>query len=181
MTCIVGYVHGGTVYIGGDSAGVDENLSTVVRGDLKVFAIDGFLFGFAGSFRVGQVVRYGIEMPARVEGQSLDAYMVCGFADAMRGCLARAGALRASDGVEEMDAEFLVGTEGRLFCVQADLQVGETRLEYHAIGSGSDVALGCLHALNGKGTPGAKIEKALAAAAEFNAGVRGPFVVERTG
>ena len=44
MTCIVGLVHEGVVYIGGDSAGV-AGLSLTVRADEKVFRNSDFFDG----------------------------------------------------------------------------------------------------------------------------------------
>ena len=64
MTCIVGLVHEGVVYIGGDSAGV-AGLSLVVRADEKVLRNGDFLMGFTTSFRMGQLLRYKLDPPRR--------------------------------------------------------------------------------------------------------------------
>jgi hypothetical protein len=52
VTAIVGLVHEGTVYIGGDSAGV-SGYSMTVRADAKVFTVGPYLLGFTTSFRMG--------------------------------------------------------------------------------------------------------------------------------
>ncbi|WP_245320978.1 hypothetical protein [Bradyrhizobium sp. NAS96.2] len=53
MTCIVGLVDKGQVFIGGDSAGVNaERLALVVRNDRKVFRNGDFVMGFTSSFRM---------------------------------------------------------------------------------------------------------------------------------
>ena len=61
MTCIVGLVHEGVVYIGGDSAGVG-GMSLTVRADEKVFQNGEFLMGFTTSFRMGQLLRYSLKL-----------------------------------------------------------------------------------------------------------------------
>ena len=69
MTCIVGLVHEGTVFIGGDSAGV-AGLSLVVRADEKVFRNGDFLMDFTTSFRMGQLLRYNPDSPPKIVGMA---------------------------------------------------------------------------------------------------------------
>ena len=52
MTCIVGLVENGKVYIGGDSAGV-AGLDVRMRSDEKVFTKGNMIFGYTSSFRMG--------------------------------------------------------------------------------------------------------------------------------
>ena len=77
MTCIVGLVHEGVVYIGGDSAGV-ARLSLTVRADEKVFRNSDFLMGFTTSFRMGQLLRYSLKPPRRHPADDINQYMVVG-------------------------------------------------------------------------------------------------------
>ena len=90
MTCIVGLVHEGTVFIGGDSAGV-AGLSLVVRADEKVFRNGDFLMGFTTSFRMGQLLRYKLDPPRRHPDDRVAKYMVVDFIDAVRECLKAGG------------------------------------------------------------------------------------------
>jgi len=62
MTCIVGIQHDGRVYIGGDSAGV-AGYSITSRADAKVFTVGPYVMGFTSSFRMGQLLRYGLKAP----------------------------------------------------------------------------------------------------------------------
>jgi len=62
MTCIVGLVENGKVYIGGDSAGV-AGLDITTRKDEKVFQKENMIFGFTSSFRMGQILRYSFKNP----------------------------------------------------------------------------------------------------------------------
>ena len=181
MTCIVGIVHADGVTLGGDSAGV-AGLDLSVRRDAKVFAIaDGqMVLGFTSSFRMGDLLRYRLTLPRMHQGDSVDAYMRTSFIDAVRDCLKQGGHTRIDNG-QEAGGTFLVGYAGRLFRVEADMQVGEAAADYDACGCGQSFALGALHALAG----GHKIQggfqaepmlrAALGAAEQFSAGVRGPF------
>lgn len=62
MTCIVGLVDKGSIYMGGDSAGV-AGLSVTTRADEKVFLNGPFIMGFTTSFRMGQILRYKFVPP----------------------------------------------------------------------------------------------------------------------
>jgi hypothetical protein len=128
VTCIAGIVENGTVYIGGDSAGV-AGWSLAVRADAKVWATEEFAFGFTSSFRMGQLLRYKLNPPARLVGQSVDEYMVGPWIDAVRQRLKAGGYARTEEGAEK-GGTFLVGYEGRLFEISSDYQVGELRLRW---------------------------------------------------
>lgn len=82
MTCIVGLVHGGQVFIGGDSAGVGGGYSLTVRSDRKVFKNQDFVMGFTSSFRMGQLLAFHMHPPSPREGVDLMTYMVTDFIDA---------------------------------------------------------------------------------------------------
>lgn len=178
MTCISGLVHGGSVYIGGDSAAVG-GLSLTVRADEKVFLNGEMLFGFTSSFRMGQILRYGFTPPKFYHGDDVYEYMVTRFVDSARERFRAAGWLSLNSG-QESAGTFLVGFKGRLFRIDSDFQVGEALDQYDAVGCGQDIALGCLYAAKRSGGFKAS-EKAillsLEAAEAHSAGVRKPFHV----
>ena len=173
MTCIVGLVHEGTVFIGGDSAGV-AGLSLVVRADEKVFRNGDFLMGFTTSFRMGQLLRYSLKPPRRHPDDDIHQYMVVDFVNAVRGCL-KAGGYASKEDEVESGGTFLVGYAGHLFTVNSDYQVGIPEDGFAAVGSGQDIARGALFATQGQATPRDRVLTALRSAERFNAGVRGPF------
>ena len=173
MTCIVGLVHEGTVFIGGDSAGV-AGLSLVVRADEKVFRNSDFLMGFTTSFRMGQLLRYSLEPPRRHPDDDIHQYMVVDFVNAVRRCL-KAGGYASKEDEVESGGTFLVGYAGHLFTVDSDYQVGTPEDGFAAVGSGQHIALGALFATQGQATPRDRVLTALMSAERFNAGVRGPF------
>ena len=172
MTCIVGLVHEGVVYIGGDSAGV-AGLSLTVRADEKVFRNSDFLMGFTTSFRMGQLLRYSLKPPRRHPDDDIHQYMVVDFVNAVRGCL-KAGGYASKEDEVESGGTFLVGYAGHLFTVNSDYQVGIPEDGYAAVGSAQDIARGSLFATQGQ-EPRSRVLTALQAAERFNAGVRGPF------
>lgn len=178
MTCIVGLISKKGVYIGGDSAGV-AGYSLTVRADDKVFANNGFLFGFTSSFRMGQILRFGFTPPKRHLDVDIYEYMVTDFIDAVRTRFRTAGYLATTNG-EERGGTFLVAHRGRLFKVEGDFQVGESTDGYDACGCGDSIALGALYATkvaNGFSDPEAAVRTSLMAAEGYSAGVRSPFKV----
>lgn len=171
MTCIIGLVHDDKVYIGGDSAGVSGS-NREVRADPKVFRNGPFLMGYAGSFRVGQLMRFALKPPIHQDGVDDYEYMVVDFIKAVKTTL--------KDNFFESGPTFLVGYRGQLYSVDSDLQVGIPLYRIAAVGSGAAIALGAVHALN-TWEPEAKIRRALEISASLNTGVAGPFTVMSMG
>ncbi|MFD4258203.1 hypothetical protein ACFWR9_11370 [Streptomyces sp. NPDC058534] len=175
MTAIVGLVHEGTVFIGGDSAGV-SGYSLTVRADQKVFTTGPYVMGFTTSFRMGQLLRYAFAPPAP-DGEQLEKFMATTFIDAVRETLKAGGWLR-KDSEQEEGGTFLVGVAGRLFIVRDDFQVGEAADGYAAVGCGEEIAVGALYATAKLDMdPAVRVVCALSAAERFSAGVRRPFTL----
>lgn len=172
MTCIVGLVDKGDVYIGGDSAGV-AGLSLSIRADEKVFGNGPFVMGFTTSFRMGQLLRYKFSPPAQTVHQNDMEYMVTSFIDAARQCFSGNG---FGDKDATVGGTFLVGYKGNLYNVEGDYQVGKSQAPFDAVGCGSDLALGSLYSTEGL-SPEKRINLALSAASTFSAGVAPPFVI----
>lgn len=174
MTCIVGIVEDGSVYVGGDSAAATHGWGISTRVDAKVGLVGEFAIGYTDSFRMGQVLLHRFQPPP-IEGD-LMAYMVGPFVDELRRTLKLAGyAERQNE--RESAGTFLVGVRGRLFRICSDYQVGESTDGYDSVGCGADIALGSLYSSGlvlGNG-PRARISEALSAAEHFSGGVRRPF------
>lgn len=176
MTCIAGVVGpDGTIYMGGDSAGI-AGYDLVVRADQKVFTKGPMVFGFAGSFRMGQILRYALTVPAQTEAD-VEQYLATTFIDAVRQILREKGSATRNNELESNEGQFLVGYQGRLFRIDHDYQVGEAHDDFVAIGCGDAIAQGALHATPDL-EPRARLRRALAAAERYSAGVRRPFVVK---
>ncbi len=176
MTCIAGLLDKGKVYIGADSAGV-SGFSLRVRADQKVFVKDDFIMGFTTSFRMGQLLRYNLQVSPCPKSLDIFEYMVTSFVEAVRKCFKGGGFAEKKDEAEKAGT-FLVGYQGRLFCVESDYQIVENLLPFTAIGCGDDIALGALFA-NEHLEPEKRILQALEAAEQFSSGVRRPFLIKQ--
>ncbi len=173
MSCVVGITDGEQVWLGADSAGV-AGYQLRVRRDRKIFRRDGFLFGFAGSFRMGQLLKYNLELPARPSDTDIETYLHTDLIDAIRIAFFQGGFTQSAMGQELADGFFLMGYDGKLYCVQCDFQIEETDDSFMAIGCGSEAALGSLYTTQER-DPEERIRLALEAAERFSAGVRRPF------
>ncbi|RWN55872.1 MAG: hypothetical protein EOR99_35055 [Mesorhizobium sp.] len=160
MTCIVGLVDKGKVYIGGDSAAIDEQ-AIEVRANRKVFRKGDYLLGFTGSFRIGQLLEHSATLH-KPEGELMQ-HMVTKLVPAVK------------DIAGKSMHELIVGCDGRLFKIDSSYAVAEYG-DYVAAGGGEKYALGKLH--GSKGAPKTRILAALDAAQAHCAGVRAPFHIE---
>lgn len=174
MTCIVGVVHKGKVYMGADSAGTNDALGSTIRVDKKIFQNGPYLMGFTSSYRMGQLLAYAFDPPKPHDDEDLMRFMVTDFINEARHCLITGGFAEKKDEVET-GGNFLVGYKGRLFNVQSDFQVGESFHGFDACGCGEDLALGSLFTTKTQTDPKKRIKTALMAAGEFSAGVRPPY------
>jgi len=174
MTCIVGLVDNGTVYMGGDSAGV-EGYNITERKDSKVFTNGEFIMGFTSSFRMGQLLRYKFKPPKRSSKKGIMRYMVTDFVDSVRECFTEGGYAGSDSKGREEGGRWLVGYKSRLFEIDSDYQVGEGVLKYESIGVGNEYALGSMYTSEDWDSPEARVKTALKAACKFNGGVTKPL------
>ena len=173
MTCIVGLVDKKSVWIGGDSAG-SNGYQIRIRKDTKVFQIGDFLIGYTTSFRMGQLLRFSTP-PKHDDKSEPYHFMVNTFVPWLRDLFRSGGFLTIENNVER-GGFFLVGFANRLFAIEADFQVAEQSIGFHAVGSGDDVALGSLWSTKGM-EPRKRLLTALKASTEFCSGVRPPFKI----
>ena len=187
MTCIVGIEHAGVVWIGGDSAAVC-GMGINTRYDEKVFINDTLLIGFTDSFRMGQLLRYGFDVPEHSPKKDDWEYLIIDVMDVIRDLFKDRGWL-GKDEDRESGGDWLMGYKGKLYTVFSDFQVGRSRDGYAACGCGEDIALGSLHTtaniINSQGqvdqslirSPQERITMALGASSHHSAGVRPPFTI----
>lgn len=172
MTCIIGLIHDGRVYMGADSMSASgwDARTTKLK---KVFRLKGkFLIGYTTSFRMGQLLEHRLEVAAQ-NGEDDMAYMVTVFVEAVRSLLKDNGFSKV-DNNKETGGQFLVGYNGRLYLVDSDFQVNEHADGFDACGCGQDYALAAMKALEDL-PPRERIKRALEIVASFSNGVQGPF------
>ena len=174
MTCIVGIVQDGRIYMGGDNQGSDGSNKTSLK-NRKVFQNGPFLIGYTSSYRMGQLLQYSFYPPAIKENQDVLDYMTTDFVNSVRECL-RSGGYATNDKGEERGGNFLVGYKGRLFEIQNDFSVMESSHAFNSVGCGYPYALGSLITSDDQ-TPKDRIINALKAAEVFSVGVGKEFDV----
>lgn len=180
MTCIVGLVEDGVVYIGGDSLG-SNGYSKTARKDKKVFKLkdtDKAVLGYTSSFRMGQLLMYATGLIDKRDEPNIDhEYLVTKFIPNVVNLFENGGFGKNNSG-EKTSGTFLLGYKDKLYKVESDYQVGESFSNYEACGCGEDYALGSLYSTKDKDmSPEDRIHLALQSATEFSVGVGAPYYV----
>jgi ATP-dependent protease HslVU (ClpYQ) peptidase subunit len=175
MTCVVGLVQKGRVYLGVDSAAV-QGWTRRASQVSKVFRRGPFLIGYTTSFRMGQLLEHHLNVAPQTEKQTDMGFMVTHFIEAVRVLLKEKGFTKIESNTEK-GGQFLVGYRKHLYTIESDFQVGHLVEEFDAIGSGADFALGAMRALD-KTAPMLRVRRALEIAAHYNMGVCGPFTIK---
>lgn len=176
MTCVVGLVDSGKVWLGADSATTWDNTRLQVTSNPKVFRVAKFLVGSSGSGRTQRILRHGWVPPPQRK-LPLEQYVSTVVVDSIRKALMEGGVAEKKDNVEDASGDVLLAYRGHLFRMDSDYNVDEARLPYDAVGCGCHIALGAMYANKGA-PPKQRVLTALRASQEFNWGVRGPFTVE---
>jgi ATP-dependent protease HslVU (ClpYQ) peptidase subunit len=175
MTAVVGAISGGKVFIGSDSSSVGPNGELQLRKDSKVFLNGPYLIGFAGSWRIGQELKYARASEIGGWGHDLTAHMTTHFLPWFRTLLRKPE-------FDEQNIELLVGIQGHLYHVYRGLQVAEETIGFDACGCGDQVARGAMYSLY-RSAPamdwknGKCLTMALEAASRFCSDVRGPYTI----
>jgi ATP-dependent protease HslVU (ClpYQ) peptidase subunit len=175
MTCVVGLAENGRVWMGADSATTWDDTKLVIASNPKVFRVGPLVIGYCGSGRVGRLLQYSLTPPP-VRNMPADKYVAITLVEAIRKCLFEGGVTHKENNEEEIPSDFLVGFKGRLWRVDGDFNVDESRHPFDSVGCGSHIALGAMHATQSL-QPRQRLMAALRAAQEFNYAVRAPFVV----
>lgn len=181
MTTIVGIVENGRVWLGSDSLVSDSMQKLGLPHSKTVMRYVGkrpLCFGVSGSSRVSQLLER-LDMPDYGRKSSSRGFML-DLAEALRECLKEKGAVIEERGEQGGNFEVLVGFEGKLFVIQSDFSVLETRGDYASVGSGQYYALGSLFSTSQLSRdPEWRLRLALMAAEKYDPGSGRPFWVER--
>jgi hypothetical protein len=181
VTCIVAVEDTGGAWMGGDTLATDAQIQ-VSRVEPKVFRRGAYLFGFCGSYRLGDLLRYELLLPPPPRAAVLRAtvvhrHLVKTVIPLLRTCLKENGLTSYDDGVE-YGGTFLLAVLGTVWEICNDFQVGRSAHGYAAIGCGDAVALGALHATQGQPAR-ARVVRALEAAETHSQRVRSPWTILR--
>lgn len=161
MTCIVGIVDNGTIYIGGDRSASDE-VSIISMKQPKVYVRDEWIYGYAGTIGEGQWMNY-IDLPSP-EGD-VERIIKTKVANLLHENMDNCNS--------ESDTSFIIGARGRLF--EFSIQDwGVIEVEETSIGSGHQIAFGSLYTSIGR-EPIERIGTALGAAITYSPSCQGPI------
>ncbi|WP_195966850.1 hypothetical protein [Clostridium sp. 1001283B150210_160208_E6] len=185
MTCIIGYVDKKKkkTYLGCDSLGSDGFIK-IYREDKKIFKPtknSNFLLGFTSSYRMGQILMYSDIFPTEKEIEYEDIvvdhkWMVTEFIPSVKKIFKD-----NNYGKDDKGGNFLVAYKDKLFEIEPDFQVGESKIEYASVGCGEYHAYGSLFALKDKDVNITdKILTGLRSASYFTCGVDKPFYIMNT-
>jgi len=177
MTCIAALRDTqGQVWMGGDSAAYDHVTFTCRPiAHPKIFERNGMLIGYTTSFRMGQALEHMLVPPIQNVADPY-RYMVTEFVPAIKELFENNWWRPDSDN-EYPSGQFIVAFSGRIFEIETDLSVLEYDSDFAAVGSGTKFTLGSLHTTRHWDDPYTRLTCALEAAAEFSAGVCGPFTI----
>ena len=182
MTCIVGIVKDGEVWMGGDGAMFIRDDLAIEISAKKVAIIDGrFLMGMSGTTRPWQIMR-AMTYPEHPDGVSDEEYMTLSVISAITEEL-RKNNLLGHDDENHCDCaghcEGLIGYRARLYTLDSGFNLDEYR--QGVAGSGVGVGLGALTAteLLGIESPERRIRIVLQAAARHLGSVGEPFTILR--
>lgn len=182
MTCIIGYMTGGKIYMGGDSAVVTQDGNSAIIRTMtepcKVFKTGEWLIGFSGTPRFGQILRDCFHPTPIGTGENVVKYLTETFVKELIETLDKLKYLEIRNG-EVSCYPFLIGVRGRIFKIGTDLVVLEVKDNFTAIGSGEEFALGALSAIEGISGLGVKdkILHAFRIVAKYHPYVREPFTI----
>lgn len=172
MTCIVGISTSSNVYIGGDRSASDEQC-IVPMCRPKVHNINGWVFGYAGSIGIGQLLEF-INFPSDV----IDPYKTLRI-DIVEQYKKAIESFGTSD--DEAYAEFLIGYDDLLFEFNTS-DWGVLQVKESAVGSGYNIALGSLYttSIYLDYPPSTRVSTALDAAIKYSPSCLGPIDIVYT-
>jgi hypothetical protein len=181
VTCIIGLVDKGEVWMGADSAFSTECNTWTFRNP-KIFRRGDLMVGVTGDIRVSQVMQFGGLDVAFTPPPSEDfqRWVVGEFVPSVRTILQSAGVASKKDEVESFDSRILIGHAGQLCCIECNYGVSWPAGSFFAVGSGADVAMGALYgAFDTTRSAEDRILLALKASERYCRNVRGPLAVLR--
>jgi len=183
MTCVVGLIKDGIVYIGGDSAGTTENDMDIYQTD-KVFTRPPFIFGGAGSYRGIQLLKYELEIPELIgyynqvkdeDNYNPEAFMHL-VTEVVRKTFKDKGHTIMEANNELQSTQALIGFDGHLYLLDVNFVILEPKKPFTATGKGLSPALGSLYSTEEViSDPVLRLLKALKSSEYYTPGVKRPF------
>ena len=177
MTCIVGLVHDGKIYMGGDGQYL-AGWRKIRSSNPKIFRLGDMLIGTERSQRVSDIVQYALDLDDDLWDDPT-IYLLVEFIPKLQECLKAHGSMLSKEGIDEMDATIMIGYKGHLFIIAEDFSLSQIGSAYEAIGGGAKYAVGYLYATDDIVSIGPEqaIENAISCASHFSASCGGPITI----
>jgi len=177
MTCVVGLIDNGIIHMAADSLGSGSYIKTE-RKDPKLFTMNNkAIVGFTTSYRMGQVLMYSDLL--KHQKNITHQWMVTEFIPRVQKLFAEAGIEKNENGVKACGS-FLIGVHGKLFLIDSDYQVEESKDNYNVVGSGNEAAAGALYATKSMKDPYKRVKIAVEAAIKHINGCGGNVLYGNT-
>jgi ATP-dependent protease HslVU (ClpYQ) peptidase subunit len=151
MTTLIAVQGEGWSVIGCDSRASDEDGRYMELATPKVVENNGILFAVSGASRGGNIAQFGWKPPKPRSNEDLDIFVTQRFIPALREAFIKAGYDAKDDGdAAAHDSNLIVSIRGVLYPIFEDYSWDREERNVYFAGSGGDVALGALEALDYK-------------------------------
>lgn len=168
MTCIAAIAHEGKVYMGGERSAADE-VSITTLAVPKVYVKGDWIYGFAGSYGIGQLMDT-IKLPPAGENPYITLRTT--IVERLKVAISN----YSQDDIKDKDTVWLIGSGGRLFEFHHS-DYSTIEITTTAIGSGANIALGSLYTTEGWKSQEKRLNVALSAAITYSPTCQGPIDV----
>jgi ATP-dependent protease HslVU (ClpYQ) peptidase subunit len=149
MTTLVAIQGDGWSVMGCDSRLSDESGRFQVSKTPKIVDNNGILIAGSGSSRTANVLHYGYVQPKPTVKEDLNAFMSRKFIPEMRKQFIDAGIDMKEDGdIAQNEGGFLISVKGQIFSIAEDYSWDTDIRNVYVMGSGGDIALGAMAALD---------------------------------
>jgi ATP-dependent protease HslVU (ClpYQ) peptidase subunit len=167
VTCVVGIVDNGSVYIGADRGASDNDVILSMHRP-KVTKKDGWIFGYAGSLGTGQLIEF-ISLPKVLKADDPYKLLRLDIVEKLKAIYDTHGR-----DAEDNGTDWIIGYKDRLFELSSG-DWGVFEVTQSAIGTGSTIALGSLYTSKGEDNAMLRVSSALEAAIEYSPTCQGPI------
>jgi ATP-dependent protease HslVU (ClpYQ) peptidase subunit len=151
MTTLIAIQGKGWSVIGCDSRASDENGRLTEMATHKIVENKGVLIAGAGASRGSNILQFGWTPPKPRSSQDLDIFMTKTFIPAMRKAFIESGYDMKEDGdAAAHDSHFIISVRGVIYPIYGDYSWDREERGIYYAGSGADIALGALEAMNYK-------------------------------
>lgn len=148
MTTLVAIQGDGWSVIGCDSRASDEDGRYMELATSKIINNSGVLIAVSGASRGGNITQFGWKPPKPRATEDLDVFVTKKFIPSMRKAFIEAGYDAKDDGdAAWQDSNLIVSIRGVLYPIFNDYSWDREARKVYYGGSGGDVALGALEAL----------------------------------